>query len=199
MPPGTELVLAYSRHIGHVGRAIGTRGISGGSLRSMTDQIRERWRRRSLGSDRRAGSWAAGEARRRQLRLLRQSWGFFVIFLFLGGAVIAGVALTLDNDFLRGFVVGAGSIAVLGGTAVMVPMLSGTAATAMGETAEQWTASELRPLRKRGWFVVNHFLLRRHDIDHVLVGPNGVVAVEDGRYAGAMAGRALKRAVSRKP
>jgi hypothetical protein len=49
----------------------------------------------------------------------------------------------------------------------------------MGAAAEQWTASELRPLRRLGWRIVNHFSLRASmDIDHVMVGPGGVVAVE---------------------
>ena len=109
---------------------------------------------------------------------MRQSWWFFAGFVLVGAALVTGVALTVDGEFLRGFIVGSGIVAVVGGAAVMVLMLSGTAATAMGATAEQWTASELRPLRKHGWVVVNHLLLRRHDIDHVLVGPNGVVAVE---------------------
>lgn len=60
----------------------------------------------------------------------------------------------------------------------------------MGDQAEQWTAQELRTTRPLGWQVVNHFLLRRDDIDHVLIGPGGVYAVETkwsndrgGRYA----------------
>ena len=48
----------------------------------------------------------------------------------------------------------------------------------MGDLGEQWTASELRKLRGKGWLVVNHVLLRRWDIDHVLVGPGGAYAVE---------------------
>jgi hypothetical protein len=35
----------------------------------------------------------------------------------------------------------------------------------MGATAEQWTASELRPLRRSGWRLINHYLLRS-EIDH---------------------------------
>jgi hypothetical protein len=48
----------------------------------------------------------------------------------------------------------------------------------MGDLGEQWTASELRKLRRRGWHLVNHLTLRNRDIDHVLVGPGGVLAVE---------------------
>ena len=48
----------------------------------------------------------------------------------------------------------------------------------MGDQAEQWTASELRQLGRRGWRLVNHFALGRDDIDHVLIGPGGAYAVE---------------------
>jgi hypothetical protein len=41
-----------------------------------------------------------------------------------------------------------------------------------------WTASELRPLHRHGWRIANHFALGRSDIDHVLIGPGGVIAVE---------------------
>ena len=48
----------------------------------------------------------------------------------------------------------------------------------MGAISEQWTASELRPLRKTGGRIVNHLALQRGDIDHVVVAPSGVYAVE---------------------
>ena len=47
-----------------------------------------------------------------------------------------------------------------------------------GELAEQWTAAELRKLRRDGWRLINHFRLRQADIDHVLIGPGGVFAIE---------------------
>jgi hypothetical protein len=56
--------------------------------------------------------------------------------------------------------------------------VTGTAPGMMGDTAEQWTASDLRKLRHRGWRVVNHFVLAKDDIDHVLIGPGGTYAIE---------------------
>lgn len=55
---------------------------------------------------------------------------------------------------------------------------TGTAPTMAGDTAEQWTAMELRRLRRRGWRLVNRVVLKRQDVDHVLIGPGGVFAVE---------------------
>jgi hypothetical protein len=56
--------------------------------------------------------------------------------------------------------------------------LTGTASTMMGDTAEQWTAQELRPLSKDGWRLINHFGLTSDDIDHLLIGPGGVFVLE---------------------
>ena len=56
---------------------------------------------------------------------------------------------------------------------------SGAAQATMGDVAEQWTSTEFRRLRRRGWRIVDHVLLgRRGDVDHVAIGPDGVVVVE---------------------
>lgn len=69
----------------------------------------------------------------------------------------------------------AGSVGVL---CQWVVMVTGTGSLMMGELAEQWTASELRKLRRDGWRLVNHFSLEGRDMDHVLVGPGGIVVLE---------------------
>jgi len=62
-----------------------------------------------------------------------------------------------------------------------------------------WTASELQRLRKHGWLIVNGLALEGRDIDHVLVGPGGVVVVESKWSADgwdlSMPDRALAKAV----
>lgn len=56
---------------------------------------------------------------------------------------------------------------------------TGTAPTMAGDAAEQWTAQELRRLRRQGWMLVHRLVLREHeDIDHVLIGPGGCYAIE---------------------
>jgi hypothetical protein len=75
-------------------------------------------------------------------------------------------------------VIGAGAVAGPTGIWVLVMQLTGTASTMMGDTAEQWTAQELRPLSKDGWRLINHFGLTGDDIDHLLVGPGGVFVLE---------------------
>jgi len=82
---------------------------------------------------------------------------------------------------------GIGRGLVLGGTVVsgawvdvlFVVALSGAATTFMGAVGESWTAQDLRWLSRKGWYLVNGFKLHDEwDIDHVLVGPNGVLSIE---------------------
>jgi len=87
-------------------------------------------------------------------------------------------AAFVPSPLARGFLLGAATAGVGGALTVWVVQVTGTAPTMMGDLAERWTASELRPLRRRGWHLVNHVRLRPWDIDHVLVGPGGALAVE---------------------
>jgi hypothetical protein len=79
---------------------------------------------------------------------------------------------------MRGILVGGGVVASFGGAAFLLVLWSGTAPTMMGETAEQWTAQSLRPLLDHDWHLVNHVPLGGGDIDHLLIGPDGVIVVE---------------------
>lgn len=54
----------------------------------------------------------------------------------------------------------------------------GIASKRSGITAEEWTADELRKLRREGWTVVNHVMLVHADVDHVVLGPGGFLAIE---------------------
>lgn len=140
---------------------------------------RGRIKDRQLASDNRAGSWARAEARRRQYKFLRETWRQLAPMLLAATAFTAGVAWLAPAGFWRGLAVG-----VLGTTAIALIGLvtievTGTAGVQMGSTAEQWSASELRPLRKNGWRLINRFLLGRSgDVDHLLVGPAGVIVAE---------------------
>lgn len=135
-------------------------------------------RERRLSNDDRAGSWATGKARRTQRRFVRRNWR-----LLLGAFAIIAVPMMLTlpfipGDFQRGLVVGAALTGAGAAVAYLVTQATGTGPTIMGATGEQWTASELRPLRKRGWKIVNHLALQKWDIDHVVVGPPGSWAIE---------------------
>jgi hypothetical protein len=77
--------------------------------------------------------------------------------------------------FVAGACVASGVWAVL--LAVMV--FSGAGSQLAGTAAESWTASELRRMQPHGWRLANGLRVRYdEDIDHVLVGPGGVLVVE---------------------
>ena len=133
---------------------------------------------RRLGSDARAGVRVRAVDRRRQLRFVRDSWLFLAVLFGVGAALVTGATLAVQGSFDRGLVLGAGATAVVVYLGATVVFFSGTAAPAMGAVAEQWTASELRKLRSQGWVVVNHLSLKAGDIDHVLVGPGGLIVGE---------------------
>ena len=62
--------------------------------------------------------------------------------------VTALAAYLAPNVFLRGVVVGAGVVILLGGLAFTVFLFTGSGPQMMGGIAEAWTSSELRPLRE---------------------------------------------------
>ena len=117
------------------------------------------------------------EAWRRELSLVRARWAYLVGGTAVTAAATAGLAFLVPAGFARGLVVGALGTAFIALTVIMIMQATGTASTRMGATAEQWTASELRQLRRKGWHLINHYLLGA-EIDHLLVGPAGVIVVE---------------------
>lgn len=150
----------------------------------MLTTTRQRLRDRQLAGDGRAGQWAREEARRQQWHFIRRRWRLLVTMTMAMIVLTAVVVSFLNGAFERGFILGASFAGTIGALTVLVMQVTGTAPISMGATAEQWTASELRPLRKAGWQVINHVALQKWDIDHVLIGPAGVIAVETKWSAG---------------
>jgi hypothetical protein len=140
--------------------------------------LETRLRERELASDVRAGSWARARARSKQRAFLRERWQLLTGFALLALALGIVVCALTPSPFMKGLVLGMVLAAVPGLLWSLTLQVTGTAPTMMGDEAEQWTAQELRKLRRLGWRVVNHFLLKQDDIDHVLIGPGGVYAVE---------------------
>jgi hypothetical protein len=137
------------------------------------------YRQRQLASDTRAGSWTRDYVWRIRLDFLRRIWRLNLGLASIAVTFIAVVLLAVPGEFLRGLLVGAVLAAVPAVLGIVVMQATGTAQRSMGATAEQWTASELRRLQRHGSRVVNHLALDRvSDIDHVLIGPTGVIAVE---------------------
>jgi hypothetical protein len=145
----------------------------------QTLQDLETWRRRrELAGDDRAGSWARATARRAQRAFLLEHWRLFTVFATVAVVLALAVCAFEPTAFLKGLVLGAALTAVPGLVWSLTLQVTGTAPKMMGDQAEQWTAQEFRKLQRRGCRLVNHFLLGREDVDHVLIGPGGVYAVE---------------------
>lgn len=143
-----------------------------------------RWRRdRHLTSVDRAGSWARGRARRIQYDFARRQWRVLV-FLFVSVAAVSPMAWLLAPG-PRGVALGLWWASAFWLAVLFVILTSGTASLVMGQVGEQWTASELRPLRRRGWRILNRAILRFGDIDHVAVGRPGIFVIETKWRAGA--------------
>jgi hypothetical protein len=138
-----------------------------------------RWlRTRQLAGDARAGAWVRANDRRRQYAFVRRASRPFGTILLVAVAFFSVVAYFEPSQFMKGFIVGAGVVGALAALTIITMQATGTAQTGMGALAEQWTAGELRHLRKAGGRIVNHLALERGDIDHVVIAPSGVYAVE---------------------
>ncbi len=135
-------------------------------------------RRRELASDRRAGSYAREKARRKQRAFARRQWKVLLVVLAAFTLLPAPFLWFVPAGEFRAFAAGGFAVSGFWCAWWLTVLLTGTATTMAGALGEQWSASELRKLKRRGWRLLNHVLLRQHDIDHIAVGPGGVVVVE---------------------
>src|SRR5213075_2857897 len=112
------------------------------------ERVRAHRRARELSGDSRAGSWSAGEARRLQRDFLRRDGWRYAAVTAIGVAVTPLVLLF--PTWTRGIAAGAW-LSSLGWLMVLWTVLaSGAGSRLMGEAGEQWSAQELRSLRKQG-------------------------------------------------
>lgn len=84
----------------------------------------------------------------------------------------------MPTSFLQGLVAGGFLVGGIGALWTLTVQVTGTAPVMMGDTAESWTAMELRRLQSQGWRIINHFVLAKDDLDHVAIGPGGAFVVE---------------------
>ena len=126
----------------------------------------------------RAGRYARSLPRERYGRYLRDYWArllvFFLVAIGIGGFVV------LVPIWMRGFLLGIWIASVVWFILSLVFQVSGASMAAMGATAEEWTAHEMRRLRREGWKVTSHVKPWAYggDIDHLAVGPGGAVVIE---------------------
>jgi len=138
--------------------------------------LRTWWSEQRLAGDQRAGSWVRGRVRRTQYAYPRRNWVPHLSVTVVAWLLIWAGSTTIPGEYVRGLTVGMAATTIVAMQWVCILQATGTASLAMGEQAEQWTASVLRGLPGRR--LANHLKLRATDIDHVLVGCNGLYAVE---------------------
>lgn len=151
-------------------------------ISTVRDRAKAASRRAELSGQQRAGAYSRRQIRGRRREVLRQHWRHFGVLLLigLGTALVASFVLP---DEISDFAVGAIAVITIWlGTSAM-HWMDGMANHRLGLAGEEWTADELRKLRKRGWRVVHHVVLDKGqgDIDHAVLGPGGFFAV-DSKY-----------------
>ena len=126
----------------------------------------------------RAGRYARSLARQKSIKFVKDTWLLLLLIMLLGVAL--GGLVVLLPGWMRGFVGGVWIASVVWFVALLVISGSGAAATSMGASAEQWTAREMRRLRRHGWKITSHVRpwIKGGDLDHLAIGPAGAVAVE---------------------
>ena len=136
--------------------------------------------RRRERHDRRSGRYSRSQSRSRIAGWLRSNWRSLlpaVAFLVLTFALSVAVA---PNPFIRGAIVGAGGTLAVG--VVFLAALIGSDSMrfvlgTLGEGAtEEFFSSRTR--RRAGWHLINGIVINGRDIDHIAIGPGGVLAIE---------------------
>jgi hypothetical protein len=126
-----------------------------------------------------AGRRWRGYATTNRWRLI---WVAFAVALVL--ALGAVPALLVYGPFGRGVAVGALVTTLVGFVVVAVAEDSGAYRFLQGAVGEQQTAAVLRRLERRGWHVINDVAFAGFNVDHVAIGPAGVIAVETKTNSG---------------
>lgn len=144
--------------------------------RSITCRATEFRQRRRLMSDQRAGRFARRKALRQQEQFIRQSWPYLLgLEALLPDLLIPGLWLIHPEyrGLLIGLIIPIGPWLTIG----MIILFSGASSAWMGRLGEIWTAQELRRARRRGWIFLNDLYLASQ-IDHVALGPAGILVIE---------------------
>lgn len=140
--------------------------------------MRPTTRERHLASDERAGVVARRSVHQRHRETVRRNWRYLLVMAVVLLFIFGTAAFLAPGPVQRGVLLGSGVTFTAWTLAFTAVLVSGTAPLIAGGLAEMWTADELRPLREHGWRLVNHAGLSGGDLDHVLVGPGGIVVVE---------------------
>lgn len=92
--------------------------------------------------------------------------------------VVDVVVLVALSPLLAGLLVGVFDASIAWWLVLTVVQVTGGGPRWMGGQAEEWTAEELKGLKRSGWQHIDHVPLVGSDVDHVVVGPGGVFVLE---------------------
>ena len=129
-------------------------------------------------SRKRAGRRVLRQARQDRIRHARAFWRIYVALIASLATATTVAAIFMTGPFVRGFWIGSMVTAIIAVVAHINTTFSGAGSRASGGDAEGFTSLELRKLNSARWFVFDHVQFADFDIDHVLVGPGAVFAVE---------------------
>ncbi len=130
-------------------------------------------------ADRHPGAYSAGLAFDRQRSFATaNALGIAAVIVVSALASLAVAFWMPGSSAVGAFAAGAFFAATVGYVAHWVSVASGSTSAAMGQAAEEWTATELKRLRRHGWKHINNVMFRQWDVDHIAVGPNGVIVIE---------------------
>ncbi|MDP1721113.1 MAG: nuclease-related domain-containing protein [Candidatus Nanopelagicaceae bacterium] len=147
-------------------------------LNGKFDQIRSARRRRYLGSVERVGRYARKIIWNQISVFTRRQWKSVLTMVLVPILISLPVPLIFRSISFSSQIV-ASLIMGLWADSIFILLYSGAATTIMGLDGESRTADILRGFRKRGWTLINGIKIKSHsDVDHILVGPGGVLVIE---------------------
>ena len=124
----------------------------------------------------RAGRHSRTRARIARDEFFRKHFLVFATVLAIW-AITASVVIWLTKPWLRPYLIGSSITIGLWLFSAVLSLSDDVRRYDAGGAAEQWTSKELRRLG-RGWRVIDGVEFADGDVDHVLVGPGGIFAVE---------------------
>lgn len=117
----------------------------------------------------------------------------------VSGLLLVGIVTTIlvawiqRTEFSRGFMVGFFVALTFAGVWALFA-LHGFAHRGMGAAGEEWTSSALRKLPRKSWAVIDDVTFSDGNVDHVVIGPNAVYAIETKWSSGELESDRLLRA-----
>lgn len=141
-------------------------------------KLDSRLRAHRLGSAGRIGQYARDSAWKKILTFTKRNKKALAV-TFVMPLVVSLPVLPFIRESGRWFIVGVAGISGPWLAVVMTILWSGVADTLMGLDAETSTSNIFKTLRRQGWVVANGLMTEKNgDIDHVVVGPAGILIVE---------------------